>query len=194
METAVVVGAAGGIGRAICTALSQTCDVLAFDIDSAPRIGECDHLVLAQGVTRRDWGTTLFNNLTTSYDWLSCYAPRKSAVLIGSLATVMGFPDNPQYQASKAGLVGLMRAFAYDWGPKGVRVNMVSPGFVEAPMTAASFANPERRELIAKRSLLGRWGQPDEIASVVAFLCSDAASFMTGQNLIVDGGWSVKGE
>ena len=196
--TAAVVGAHGGIGRAICTALeADGYEVRRIDVNtSQPLSFEADHLVLAQGVTQKGWTTTLYHNLTVSFMYTKRCKVAQSITFIASLGATLGFPNNPSYQASKAGLLGLMRALAYDLGPSGVRVNAVSPGYIRSGggMTAKSYADPERREFIAEHTLLGRWGKPEEIASVVAFLCSPAASYITGQNLIVDGGWSVKGE
>ena len=191
MTTAIVVGADGGIGKAICTALSLSLDIFTFDRDDVPCSYPTNHLILANGTTGGGWDETIMNNLTTSYLWAKSCVVSTSITFIGSLATVQGFPNNAPYQASKAGLLGLMRSFAYDLGPKGVRVNCVSPGYIHAPMTVKSF--DERHDFIAGHTLLGRWGEPKEIASVVAFLCSDAASYITGQNLIVDGGWSCRG-
>ena len=191
MATAVVVGAAGGIGKAICTALSESLDIVTFDKDDEPRAIQTTHLVLANGITGAGWEETIYNNLTISHEWAASCDVTDSITFIGSLATVLGFPDNPSYQASKAGLLGLMRSLAYDLGPSGVRVNVVSPGYIRAPMTSRSYE--ERHDFIASHTLLNRWGEPEEIANVVAFLCSDKASYVTGQNLIIDGGWSIKG-
>ena len=192
--TAAVVGAHGGIGSAICTALeTDGYEVRRIDVDtSQPLSFEADHLVLAQGVTQKGWTTTLYHNLTVSFMYTKRCKVAQSITFIASLGATLGFPNNPSYQTSKAGLLGLMRALAFDLGKGGVRVNAVSPGYIAAPMTARSYE--ERHDFIAGHTLLGRWGKPEEIASVVAFLCSPAASYITGQNLVVDGGWSVKGE
>lgn len=198
MSAAVVIGAAGGIGKAICQALIKDGhEVMGCDNDTnPPSVGwlVTDHLILSNGVTEQSWDETIHNNLTVSYRWASSSVASSSITFIGSLATVLGFPNNPSYQASKAGLLGLMRALAYDLGPKGVRVNVVSPGYVRAPMTAKSYEDEERRRFIASHTMLRRWGTADEIANVVAFLCSDKASYITGQNIVVDGGWSARGE
>ena len=194
---AIVVGAAGGIGSAICSALDDDHTVEKYDKDSSAPLSSMGvsaaHLVLANGVTNAGWRDTLYNNLTVSYNWATSCDISRSITFVGSLATILGFPNNPAYHASKAGLLGLMRSLAYDLGSKGVRVNCVSPGYIEAPMTAESYADPGKRELRTKHTLLGRWGKPEEIANVVAFLCSDKASYITGQNIVVDGGWSCRG-
>jgi len=114
-------------------------------------------------------------------------------VFIGSLATQLGFPRNPAYQASKSGVLGLARSFAYDLGPKGIRSNCVSPGYIATAMTEKSYGDPAMNADRRRQTLLDRWGQPEDVANVVAFLCSPASAYVTGTNLFVDGGWSCKG-
>ena len=105
----------------------------------------------------------------------------------------MGFPRNPAYQASKAGVLGLTRAFAYDLGKFGVRSNCVSPGYIHTAMTDGSFNNPALNATRRSHTLLDRWGQPKDVANAVAFLCDPNSSYITGINLPVDGGWLICG-
>jgi NAD(P)-dependent dehydrogenase (short-subunit alcohol dehydrogenase family) len=148
-----------------------------------------------------DWAATLDVNLTAPFRWAREFSRRVGAgniraggiVFIGSLATVLGFPENPAYQAAKSGILGLTRSFAYDLGKRGIRVNCVSPGYIVTAMTARSFADPEKNAARRRHMLLDRWGEPDDVAHAVAFLCSDAAAYITGINLPVDGGWSACG-
>lgn len=118
---------------------------------------------------------------------------KASIINVTSINAKLGFPDNPGYVAAKAGLAGLTRALAVDFASDGIRVNSVAPGYVHTQMTEKSFANPVANEQRRRQTALGRWGEPKEIASVVAFLASDAAAYVTGQELFVDGGWTIKG-
>ncbi len=111
-----------------------------------------------------------------------------TVVMIGSINSVVGNPGASAYCASKGGVLMLGRTLALDWAPYGVRVNIVGPGVVDTPMSAKSLADPERRARMMEKTPLGRPAPPDEIASVIAFLTSDASSFMTGAYVPVDGG------
>jgi NAD(P)-dependent dehydrogenase (short-subunit alcohol dehydrogenase family) len=114
-------------------------------------------------------------------------------VLIGSINSTVALPAQAAYVASKGGVLMLGRALAVDWAPHGITVNVVGPGITDTPLSAASLGDPERRAWLLAKVPLGRPAAPSEIASVVAFLTSDGASYMTGAYVPVDGGWLAAG-
>jgi gluconate 5-dehydrogenase len=117
-----------------------------------------------------------------------------SAIInVTSVGAHAGFPDNPGYVAAKGGLRSLTQALAVDLGPRGIRVNALAPGYIRSDMTAGSYADPEMNEGRRRRTCLGRWGEPEDIVGGCVFLASDASRYMTGQSLIIDGGWLAKG-
>jgi NAD(P)-dependent dehydrogenase (short-subunit alcohol dehydrogenase family) len=116
-----------------------------------------------------------------------------SIINVTSIGSGLAFPDNPGYVASKGGLAALTRALALDYGSHGIRVNNLVPGYVRTDMTAASYSDPASRAFRERRTMLGRWGEVNEIAAAAVFLASPASSYVTGSDLYVDGGWSAKG-
>ncbi len=113
---------------------------------------------------------------------------------IVATASTSGFggdPNNWAYNASKAGVINLIRGAAIDFGVKGVRINAVAPGPVETGMTEGLTAHPKVHDAMRRRIVLQRWGQPKELAEAMWFLASPAASFITGVTLPVDGGLSA---
>jgi NAD(P)-dependent dehydrogenase (short-subunit alcohol dehydrogenase family) len=111
-----------------------------------------------------------------------------TVVMIGSINSIVGNPGASAYCASKGGVLMLGRTLALDWAQYGVRVNIVGPGVVDTPMSAKSLADPQKRARMMEKTPLGRPAPPEEIASVIVFLTSDASSFMTGAYVPVDGG------
>lgn len=192
----------------------RPCDVTsptAFS-DLAQRLyadtGRIDILVNAAGITLPSLaGTdpsaafrdTLACNLTAVFECCRAVLPFMqrggygSIVNLTSIGANMGFPGNPGYVASKGGLAALTRALALDNGAQGIRVNSLVPGYVRTAMTHSSYADPERRQARAERTMLGRWGEPDELAGAAVFLASPASSYVTGTELFVDGGWTARG-
>jgi NAD(P)-dependent dehydrogenase (short-subunit alcohol dehydrogenase family) len=104
-----------------------------------------------------------------------------------SAAGLVGLPS--AYVASKHGVVGLTKTAAWEYAQQGIRVNCVCPGCIRTPMTAQGTSDPALLERILAREPIGRVGEPEEIAEAVVWLCSDAASFVTGHTMTVDGGY-----
>lgn len=105
-----------------------------------------------------------------------------------SVAALAASPRFGAYVAAKGGVVALTRSVAFDYGSRGIRCNAVAPGLIETPATQAVLADPERRAWLSSKILVGRPGQPSDIANAVLYLASEESAFMTGQTLVVDGG------
>jgi NAD(P)-dependent dehydrogenase (short-subunit alcohol dehydrogenase family) len=114
-----------------------------------------------------------------------------SIVVLSSIRSQVVEPGQGIYAATKAGLVLLARTLAAELGARGVRVNAVAPGVVDTPLTGQIRSQPSWYEAYARKSALGRWATPREIAGPIVFLLSDAASYVTGTVLFVDGGWTA---
>lgn len=197
------------------TATAELIDSAAYHLDvlerdavrSAPgELGAVDVLVFtaATNVRKRllDYADSEFDrvvdlNLRASFDLVRAFgagmAERGRGSIIGfsSIRAVTVEPGQGVYAATKAGLVQLLRTAAAELGPQGVRVNAIAPGVVETPLTAPIQANAAWHDAYAAKGALGRWAQPAELAGAVVYLASDAASFVTGSVLTVDGGWTA---
>lgn len=110
---------------------------------------------------------------------------------IASVQTALARPGIAPYVASKGGVANLTKGMATDWAPKGLNVNAIAPGYFDTPLNAALVADEEFTAWIAKRTPQGRWGQLPELVGAAVFLSSDAASFVNGQTLFVDGGMTA---
>ena len=164
-----------------------------------------DVVVTSAGIIRRDaehdpevFDQVIDVNLSGSMRVATAARPllarsKGSIVLVGSVMSFFGGPRQPAYSASKGAIRNLTMSLACAYGPDEVRVNAVAPGWVITDLSRGARENPERNAMIMGRSPLGRWAQPAEIADPVLFLASDAARFMTGTVMLVDGGYTSVG-
>jgi Tropinone reductase 1 len=116
-----------------------------------------------------------------------------SVINIASVAGSFDVGSGPPYGMTKAAMIQMARHLAVEWAPYHIRVNTISPWYIHTPLTDAVLTQPDRLAKIIQRTPMDRVGQPEEIASLAAFLAMDKASFITGQNIMADGGFSVKG-
>ena len=114
-----------------------------------------------------------------------------SIVLYASIRAQTVEPGQSAYAATKAGVLQMVRTAASEFGPSGVRVNAIGPGVIDTPLTAPIKSNPAWYEAYGNKSILKRWGRPEEVGAATLFLCSPAASYITGTILFVEGGWTA---
>ena len=206
-------------GRATMTAKGYPTDVIEVDVTRSVQVdaaaarvmaekGRIDILVCNAGVARseiaaedatdEDWLDVIDVNLNGVFWCCRTFgrpmlaAGRGSIVNIGSMSGIIVNKPQAQanYNASKAGLHHLTKSLAAEWGARGVRVNAVAPTYVNTPLTARAKANKAMFDVWMEGTPMARMGEPDEIAAVVLFLASDAASLMTGSIVLADGGYT----
>lgn len=167
-------------------------------------LGDLDVLVNNAGITRdtliarmsdEDWEQVINTNLRGAFN--TCRAVSRkmlrrrtgAIVNVSSVVGVHGNPGQANYAASKAGIIGLTKALARELGTRGVRANVVAPGYITTELT--NVLSDEITGAILANTPLGRLGSPEDVASAVRFLCSDEAAFITGEVLLVDGGLGI---
>jgi gluconate 5-dehydrogenase len=152
----------------------------------------------ADAVTEAGWDVTLGLNLAVPFFLSQHLVPAMKAkgwgriVTFASLQTTRAFPGGIAYGASKGGIGQLTRAMAEAWSPHGINVNAIGPGFFPTDLTAPVFGDPERASRNAGQTCIGRNGAMEDLDGPLLFLCSEASSYVTGQILMVDGGFTAK--
>ena len=213
----VILDVADALGRQLAIELgadyircdvSDSVDVQAAVARAVERHGRIDILVNNAGifkaadfleVTEEDFDAVLGVNLKGSFLMGQAVARQMVAqggggaiVNMASILGSVGFANAAAYTASKHGVVGLTRVAALEYSSRNVRVNAIGPGFIETPMTAPIRSTDEGREMITAQHPIGRLGRPEEIADLALFLCSGAASFITGAYYVDDGGYTAR--
>jgi NAD(P)-dependent dehydrogenase (short-subunit alcohol dehydrogenase family) len=198
-----------GDGAAVRTI---SCDLANMDAIQAgaaqlAAAGPIDILVNAAGVnlrqpfadiTPQSWQTQINLHLTAPFFLTQALAPQMKArgwgriINVASLQSYRAFANSAPYGAGKGGVVQLTRAIAQEWSPHGITCNAIGPGFFPTALTAAVFANEELAAKNAAQTCIGRNGKLQDLHGVTVFLASDASAYITGQTLMVDGGFTAK--
>ncbi len=170
-------------------------------------LGGIDILVNSAGTQKRhpsenfpieDWDIVLELNLTTVFTMCQMAGREMikqghgKIINIASMLSFMGGFTVPAYAASKGGVAQLTKTLTNEWGPKGVNVNAIAPGWMDTPLTEALVGNPDREPGILGRTPAGRWGKPEDLKGTVIFLASSASDFVNGAIIPVDGGYLAK--
>ncbi|MGZ4691172.1 MAG: glucose 1-dehydrogenase [Acidimicrobiia bacterium] len=204
-ETVELVSGAGSEALFVDTDVTNPAAVVAMVAATVAAFGSLDYAVNNAGTTGRggltaeydidDWRRTIALNLDSVFFCLRSEIPvlldrgGGAIVNVASGAGLVGFAGLPAYVASKHGVVGLTRASALEYAAQGVRINCVCPGSTRTPMLEGFMGGDEKMEKMMRNAVpMRRLGRPEEIAAAIVWLCSDAASFVVGHALAVDGG------
>ena len=169
--------------------------------------GPIDIVIHSAGLQRRapaeefdinSWNEVMNINLTSPFFLSQEIARRQLAsgssgshIFVGSLTSLISIPNIVAYTAGKSGVYGVIRNLSTEWSSRGIRVNGIGPGYVQTEQTKELFADKTRSQKMLDRIPMGRFGSPADLAGTVVFLASDASAYVTGQLLMVDGGWSA---
>jgi len=207
-ETLALIEGSGGKAQALGVDLQQDGAAERAIDEAQALVGPLDILINNAGIIRRadaldfgeaDWDEVMNVNLKAGFFLAQAFAKAALArqrggriVNIASLLSFQGGIRVASYTASKSGLAGLTKLLACEWAAKGINVNAIAPGYIESNNTQALREDPDRNSAILARIPAGRWGKPSDIGGAAVFLASDAAAYMHGAIIPVDGGWLAR--
>lgn len=207
-ETVQLVRAAGGEARFIAADVSRPQECQALADGTVAAFGRLDIACNNAGIGGEQaptgdypvdgWDKVIAINLSGVFYCMKYQLPHLLAagggaiVNVASILGAVGFANSPAYVAAKHGVLGLTRTAAVEYGPRGVRVNAIGPGFIRTPMIAGLEADPAVEQLLVSLHPIGRLGEASEVAQLALWLSSPAASFVTGSYFPVDGGYLAR--
>ena len=189
------------------TDISDESQVRQLEQDVLAKFGPVDILINNAGIAVRkfcvdltlsDWMSVLNTNLTSAFLMCRSFVPHMKGrgygriINVASIMAHISVPMRSAYSSSKAGLLGFTRALALELAGDSITVVSISPGPFATEMTIPLMTNPEINEQFMSKTPMRRWGQPEEIGKLVLYLCSEEAGFITGTDIVVDGGWCAQ--
>ena len=178
-----------------------------LESDVSDSLGKVQILINNAGINIRknlidfsleEWQSVIDTNLTSAFLICRAFAPHMKGsgygriLCVTSIMSHVSLPQRSAYSASKAALLGLIRALALELAPDGITVNGISPGPFGTEMNTPVMENPEANAQFLASIPLGKWGKPEDIGALATYLCSEAAAFITGTDILIDGGWCAR--
>ena len=206
-QTASVVKSAGGEARAFQADVSREDQVQRLEREIGEAFGGVHILINNAGInirkaitefTLEEWTRVNDTNLTSVFLMCRAFVPKMKAgkwgrvINLGSTMAHTSLPGRSAYSASKTAVLGITRALALELAAGGITVNAISPGPFATEMNTPLMQNPELNQFIISRVPLGRWGRVEEVGHLAVFLCSEDSGFITGTDILIDGGWCAQ--
>ncbi|MBI3470602.1 MAG: SDR family oxidoreductase [Candidatus Solibacter usitatus] len=206
-EVAALVAGRGAEAKVFTADVAKEADVLALEREVAAAFGKVHILINNAGInirktltefTLEEWNRVIDTNLTSVFLMCRSFVPHMKGSGYGrilnmtSIMSWVSIPGRAAYSSSKTALLGLTRALALELAPDGVTVNGISPGPFATEMNTALMQNPEINAQFLSKIPVGRWGKVEEIGELALYLCSEEAGFITGTDILIDGGWCAQ--
>jgi NAD(P)-dependent dehydrogenase (short-subunit alcohol dehydrogenase family) len=206
-ETAAAIREVGSEAEVFPADVADEAQVLALEKAVAARFGRVHILVNNAGINLRkpitdftldEWSRIQTTNVTSAFLMCRSFVAQMKGQGYGrilnltSMMSHISLPGRTAYSTSKAALLGFTKALALELAPEGITVNGISPGPCSTEINQALMENAELTQFFISRIPVGRWGKPEEIGQLAVFLCSEGASFITGTDIIIDGGWTAQ--
>ncbi len=206
-ETAAQAAAVGAEAAVFPCDVTKESEVRALERDVIARFGRADILINNAGIAVRktvvdytldEWHSVMDTNLTSVFLMCRSFVPHMRGrgygrvINISSIMAHISLPLRGAYSASKAGILGLTRALALEVATEGISVVAISPGPFATEMTAPLRSQPDQLSTFNSSVPMQRWGEPDEVGKLALFLCSEGAGYITGTDIVIDGGWVTR--